>query len=201
MDYQKLYEDLKRHLDNGAGQGIYPMGYLTQEQRETIKAEGSDAYKLGWNASIMDRHDIEIKMVERVEAGMSDDERMLIASGCCFVEEDGALTINMNDTWGWALAWGVSVPKDKLGEVARLFRLYGLAGLTYWHSCQEGNMRSEFKDVNRAIDFVRHEEEFIKNSKSSSERAYKNLIYTLGEVEEVKTKTFMEKLLSYFRKS
>lgn len=180
-DYKKLYEDLVRRLDNHNGQGIYPMGHLTAAQQATIKAEASDAYKLGWDDSIMDRHRIEMEIVRQVDEGVCDDETMLLASNRCFGGDDGSLSLNMNDTWGWALAWCPEVTKEEIPEVARLFRDYGRAGLMYWHSRKEKNMRSEFADVNRAIDFVRHEEEIAASTKSSSERAYKKVTYTLGD--------------------
>jgi hypothetical protein len=180
-DYKQLYEDLVRRLDNQGGQGIYPMGHLTEEQRAAIKAEASDAYKLGWDDSIMDRHRFDMDLVTHIEGGTTDDETMLIASDLCFVGDDGSLTLNMNDTWGWALSWLPDVPKDEIPAVARLFRNYGAAGLKFWHSRKENNMRSEFADVNREIDFVRHEEEIVASTKSSSERAYKKVAYTLGE--------------------
>ena len=86
----------------------------------------------------------------------------------------------MNDTWGWALSWCPDVTPEQLPEVARLFRSYGRAGLLYWHSCQEKDMRSEFHDNNRAIDFVRHEEEIRKETPNSNARAYKVVSYVLG---------------------
>lgn len=67
-------------------------------------------------------------------------------------------TLNFNDTWCWASAWGQRVPEDELPEVARLFRSYGRCGLLYWMSEINQQMRSEFHDNNRFIDFVRNEE-------------------------------------------
>ena len=90
-------------------------------------------------------------------------------------------TLNMNDTWAWACADGEYVPDDKLSEVARLFWLYGNAGLLYWVSNQNGGMRSEFLDNNRAIDFVTHEEKLCKDIPDSSKRAYKKIVYKLGK--------------------
>lgn len=89
-------------------------------------------------------------------------------------------TLNMNDTWGWALAWGEKVPDDKLIEVAGLFWSYGWAGLLYWVSEQHSKMRSEFHDVNRRVDFVRHEQEFQQRTPGSSAQAYTPYSYTLG---------------------
>lgn len=88
--------------------------------------------------------------------------------------------LNMNDTWGWALAWGEYVPDDKLIEVAELFWQYGWAGCLYWVSEQHEQMRSEFHDVNRRVEFVRHEEEFKKRTPGSSKQAYTPYSYVLG---------------------
>ena len=96
-------------------------------------------------------------------------------------EESESLELNMNDIWGWALAWTESIPAEKVVEVGELFRLYGWCGLAYWVSEQHEQMRSEFKDVNRTIDFVRHEEALRKTEPNSTKRAYRKLVYTLGE--------------------
>jgi len=95
--------------------------------------------------------------------------------------EDGERqTLNMNDVWGWALAWGEHVPDDKLAEVADLFWRYGWGGLLYWMSCRHDNMRSEFHDNNRAIDFVRNEERIRAAHPGSSALAYHQESYVLG---------------------
>lgn len=95
------------------------------------------------------------------------------------IEED-MQTLNMNDVFGWAKGFGQYVPDKELPEVARLFWAYGFNGLVYWVSKQNNNMRSEFEDVNRAIDFVRHEEDIVKQIPDSSKRAYKKIVYFLG---------------------
>jgi hypothetical protein len=91
-----------------------------------------------------------------------------------------AQTLNMNDVWGWATAWGEYVPDEDLPEVARLFSRYGDAGLLYWVSERHEKMKSEFEDNNRFIDFVRHEEELCLQCPDSNKRAYTKLKYTLG---------------------
>ena len=100
-----------------------------------------------------------------------------------FDEEDEVtqLTLNMNDVWGWALAWSEPIPTEKLIEVGDLFWHYGWCGLLYWVSEQHDQMRSQFVDNNRMIDFVRHEEALRKAKPESNKRAYKKLSYTLGE--------------------
>lgn len=127
------------------------------------------------------------------EEGMTLEEAraLLIAADVFYPadDEDGqeaARTLNVNDVFGWALAWGENVPDDKMVEVARLFRSYGLAGLLYWVSEQHGQMRSEFHDNNRSIDFVRHEENLRKKMPDSSKRAYHKLVYILGEAHDTR---------------
>lgn len=95
--------------------------------------------------------------------------------------EDGKRqTLNMNDTWGWALAWGEEVPDDKLIEAAELFWSYGWSGLLYWMSCRHDNMESEFFDNNRAIEFVRNEERIRAEHPGSSACAYHQESYLIG---------------------
>jgi len=91
-----------------------------------------------------------------------------------------AQTLNMNDTFGWALAFGEYVEDIELPEVERLFRRYGHNGLNYWVSEKHNGMMSEFYDVSRGISFVRREEKIVNSSKSSDYVAYKNTRYTLG---------------------
>lgn len=90
-------------------------------------------------------------------------------------------TLNMNDTWFWATAFGEEVTDDELPEVARLFRLYGWCGVLYWVSEKNDQMRAEFEDVNRFVDFVRAEEAIAKEIPSSSKRAYHKASYTLPD--------------------
>ena len=120
-------------------------------------------------------------MDERVERARA----LLIAANVFYgPDEDdpeSAQTLNMNYTWGWATAWGVYVPDDKLVEVACLFRKYGECGLLYWVSEQNKKMRSKFEDINRFVDFVKQEELLLKDETDSSKRAYKKVKYTLGE--------------------
>lgn len=96
-------------------------------------------------------------------------------------EEDGPKQVlNMNDTFGWALAFGQTVTDDDLPKVSRLFSLYGQAGLIYWVSEKNEGMRSRFFDVNRGIDFVKKEEALIDIDASNSHRAYTKIKYTVG---------------------
>lgn len=98
-------------------------------------------------------------------------------------EDDDELeqTLNLNDVFGWAMADCEYVPDEDLTSLADMYGRYGWCGVLYWVSEKRDGMRSEFQDVNRAIDFVRHEEELRKHVPDSSTRAYRKLIYTLGE--------------------
>lgn len=89
--------------------------------------------------------------------------------------------LNMSDVWAWACADCEKVEDSELPELGTLFFRYGWAGILYWVSQKRGGIRSEFKDNNRFIDFVAHEEELRKKIESSNQRAYATLTYTLGE--------------------
>lgn len=90
-------------------------------------------------------------------------------------------TLNQNDTWGWATAWGEYVKDEELPEVARLFSLYGDCGILYWVSEKNEQMKSEFYPMNRKVEFVRHEEKLVKEfGYWKSEWAYKKSVYTVG---------------------
>lgn len=95
-------------------------------------------------------------------------------------DEAGEAELNLNDVWGWAVADGEVVPEDKVEELGWLFWCYGWCGILYWVSERRGGLRSEFHDVNRMIDFVRHEEKLLAEVPRESERAYKKIVYTLG---------------------
>ena len=114
---------------------------------------------------------------------MSIDEakQLLSAAGVCYPEDEEmpGLHLNMNDTWGWALAWGEPVPDNKAVEVANLFVGYGTCGLLYWVSEQHDQMRSEFADINRFVDFVRNEERIKKETPDFNERAYRKVAYVI----------------------
>ncbi len=97
----------------------------------------------------------------------------------------GKLILNMNDVWGWATGWGEEVPADQVHELARLFRDYGWPGVLYWMSGRHDNMRSEFEDINRFVDFVRNEEKIRADVPNSSKRAYVKAVYTLGAAVDV----------------
>lgn len=180
-DWKAKYDALVLQLNNDSGQGIYPQGHLTNTDYERLKSESKDAYQTGWNDAVMDRSKRMREIMESANSGVSDDVTMLLASGMCSLYDDNSILLNMNDTWAWAEAWNPAVPVGEIGEVARLFKLYGNAGLMYWHSCKENNMRSEFHDNNRAIDFVRREEEIRKEVSDYNKRAYHKVKYTIGE--------------------
>lgn len=95
-------------------------------------------------------------------------------------DPDMLQTLNMNDTWAWAAAFGQYVPDDKIKEVADLFQTYGFCGVLYWVSEQNNQMESEFSHVNRMVQFVRTEEALRKSVDSRSQYAYLKRTYTLS---------------------
>jgi hypothetical protein len=68
-----------------------------------------------------------------------------------------------------------------LPRVAELFWRYGSCGLLYWVSERRQQLKSEFYDINRFIEFVRREEEIRRSEPSQSRRAYLKQQYTIGE--------------------
>lgn len=89
-------------------------------------------------------------------------------------------TLNMNDTWAWALGYGVKVADEELPELARLFIAYGYCGILYWVAEKDGWKRSEFEDITRFVQFVREEEKIRKEVPQSNARAYAKRGYILG---------------------
>ncbi len=118
-----------------------------------------------------------------------DSARAFLRQADVLFEEDpeepqAGQMLNMNDTWGWALAWGEYVPDENLIEVAELFYAYGWPGCLYWVSERHDRMRSEFHHINRWVDFVRAEEEFAKRMPNVRAQAYTPFSYTLGELRD-----------------
>ena len=104
------------------------------------------------------------------EIRMSFDPRKLLeAAGVFYYTDDdvGPKELNMNDTFCWGEAFGEEVPEGCFPEVADLFWRYGSAGLVYWVS-ERNKLRSEFEDINRQIDFVKHEEELRKREPTTT---------------------------------
>lgn len=111
------------------------------------------------------------------------DALRLLENAGVFYEDDTdspTHTLNMNDTWCWASAWGEEVPDDALVEVAQLFWRYGNAGLLYWVSKKHNGMRSAFYDNNRAIEFVENEERIRREVPDSDKRAYHKESYIIA---------------------
>ena len=106
---------------------------------------------------------------------------LLLAADVGFFDEEGmpGFWLNMNDIWAWATADAEHVAPEEVDEVNGLFMKYGFCGLYYWVSRKNSGQRSEFYDVNRAIEFVEHEEELIKVLPGSSARAYTQLTYEI----------------------
>jgi hypothetical protein len=93
-----------------------------------------------------------------------------------------AQTINLNDAMYWACSDSEYVEDNELVRVAQLFYRYGWCGVLYWVAIEKrGGETPEFLDVKRKIEFVKKEEELIKQESSRSKRAYAKYSYTLGE--------------------
>lgn len=115
-------------------------------------------------------------------------KKLLRASDIFFTDEDDAIDpadvdfswINFNDVWGWASADCECVPEDEIVPLAELFWRYGWSGVLYWASERNNRCRSEFHDINRLVDHVRHEEAIRREEPDSSKRAYLERSYTLG---------------------
>lgn len=88
--------------------------------------------------------------------------------------------LNMNDVWAWGTSWIEEIPEDEVILVASLVQRYGACGAYYWLSVKHENLRSEFHDINRMVDFVRHEEAIRAEIPDSSQRAYAKRDYHLG---------------------
>lgn len=91
-----------------------------------------------------------------------------------------AQTLNMNDVWGWATSWGEYIPDEDLPRVGDLLHRYGWCGVLYWMSERHQQMRSEFEDINRFVEFVRQEEQIRTAIPNSSQRAYHRICYAIG---------------------
>lgn len=102
-DYKAKWDALLLEFENEEGQGVYMLGHLTKEQRESHK--GSDAYKCGWNDATIGRRSQVEKMIKRASNDGSDEDEsynrtMLLASDHCFIDGEGNISLNMNDVWG-----------------------------------------------------------------------------------------------------
>lgn len=111
--------------------------------------------------------------------------KLLEASGIFFYtdpDSDGMEPhmINLNDVFGWAWADAEKVEDAEMLPLAELYRDYGWCGVLYWVSKKRDNMRSEFLDNNRFIDFVAQEEKIKRDVPDSSKRAYHKVKYRLG---------------------
>jgi hypothetical protein len=114
-----------------------------------------------------------------------ESARALLTAADVFFDDDEddvqlRQALNMNDTWAWACADGEHVPDEELPRVAELFWRYGNCGLLYWVSERSNGLRSEFADINRFIEFVRHEEAIRSEVPDSATRAYERRQYVVG---------------------
>ncbi len=94
---------------------------------------------------------------------------------------DSELILNQNDVWAWGCAMGELVKREEIPELADLAMRYGWCGILYWVSKKNNDLRSEFVDNNRFIDFVANEERIRKEEPDIDKRAYYKVSYTIGE--------------------
>jgi hypothetical protein len=176
-DWKNKFEALVREMTEVPyDMGIYPQAMSGMGAEKDYKER--DGYKNGWNAAVMEYGKKLGEAAYRAAEGIDDNLSMLLASDIGWLR-DGVLYLNMNDVWGWACADAEKVPKDKVDDVAELYKRWGWAGLLYWVSKQRGGERSEFKDVNRYINFVAREEKWREMEPSSSKRAYNDIPATV----------------------
>ena len=111
------------------------------------------------------------------------EARALLEAAGVFFDRDGEMpdqALNLNDVWGWACADLEVVADEELPGLADLFWSYGHCGILYWVSRKRNGQRSEFKDINRFIDFAKAEENIREGLPDSSQRAYAHYEYTIG---------------------
>ena len=115
-----------------------------------------------------------------------EDARNLLVSAQVFYEPDDdepqmKQVLNLNDACFWGCADAEKVSDAELPRVAELFWRYGFGGILFWVVVEKRGMEKvEFVDVNRQIEFVRHEESIRREEPSSSKRAYLKRQYTVG---------------------
>lgn len=115
-----------------------------------------------------------------------DEAFLLLRAADVFYESDDdgpdiGRAINLNDALYWGCADSEDVSDEDAPRVAELFWRYGIHGIYYWAAVEKRGLKSvEFQDVNRAIEFVRNEEELRAAVPSSSTRAYRKIQYTIG---------------------
>ncbi len=115
-----------------------------------------------------------------------DEALLLLRAADVFYESDDdgpdiGRAINLNDAFYWGCADSEDVSDEDAPRVAELFWMYGIHGIYYWAVVEKRGLKSvEFQDVNRAIEFVRNEEELRAAVPSSSTRAYRKIQYTIG---------------------
>jgi len=150
-EVSKLRLKIKALQDISGNTGICAMG--GKERPKDV--EKSDAYKFGWN-------DAAIEFARKTDAIMktdwqiiADDLLLLVTSGDIWIWGE-KIMLNMNDTFAWGCADCEEIPKDKVKEVAQLYRRYGNMGLTYWVSKKRkwllpSESEKEFKHIRKEI--------------------------------------------------
>lgn len=115
-----------------------------------------------------------------------DEAFLLLRAAEVFHESDDEepgieRVLNLNDAFYLGCADGEDVSDEDAPRVAELFWQYGIHGIYYWAVVEKRGLTTvEFLDVNRAIDFVRKEEELRAAETSISKRAYQKVKYTIG---------------------
>lgn len=114
----------------------------------------------------------------------TESARDLLQRAGLFFDADDcefANMLNLNDVFAPACSDGEDVPDCELPRLAELFWRYGWCGVLYWVSEERNGCRSEFCDVSRAIEFVRHEERIRRDYPNDDHRACVIVSYTLGD--------------------
>jgi hypothetical protein len=96
-------------------------------------------------------------------------------------DDTSGYLLNLNDTWHWACGDCEEIEPEEVAEIYRLFTHYGYYGAYYWAWLKRDKQYTDFLDNNRGIDFVRHEEELVRQVPGSSKRALTDLNYCLGK--------------------
>lgn len=91
----------------------------------------------------------------------------------------GSIELNMNDTFGYACAWGVECHEFDLLAVSELYEKFGQDGVVAWASIQEGvesfiGGKDRYPKFQEARDYILENEtyfDFLKKMKDTKENA------------------------------
>jgi hypothetical protein len=179
IDWETKYHALLKKLEGlDSNIKIYPAAVRGMGEESDYKQR--DGFKNGWNAAILNYGEKFAEIVHDAQDEISDDLNLLMSADLGWLQEDGSLEINLNDTWYWACSDCEVVSPQEMKAVARLFNKYGFAGILYWVYKKRNDEYTQFEDYNRFIDFVAKEEEIIRKIPGSTKRAQYKCQYTLG---------------------